>query len=56
MIRRVKRNDVKSRQDKIHIMSPEFPMHMQVEPITELRFVDIFVQHRPDSEGAAQRP
>ena len=27
---------------------------MQVEPVAELRFVDIFVQHRPDGEGAAR--
>ena len=27
---------------------------MQVEPVAELRFIDIFVQHRPDGQDAAR--
>ena len=30
------------------------PAYMQVEPIPEPCLIDIFVQHRPDSEGAAR--
>jgi len=31
-------------------------VRVQVKPVAKLRFIDIFVQHRPDGEGAACLP